>query len=110
MAKKDFDEYFLKISKQYFSLEKAMQELSIEVNQKMTDPKVLESFSKTIEPIKTSYSTLLYIKYLLDKPTKNSKHKAFDKQNVKVLEKSKGYQDKDFIEKNDKILKSLNSK
>lgn len=110
MAKKDFDEYFRKISNQYFSLNKAMQELSEEVNNNMTDPKILESFNKTIEPIKTSYSTLLYIKYLLDKPTKTSKHKKFEKQNKKVLKDSKGYQDKDYIEKNNKILEDLNSK
>ena len=110
MAKKDFDEYFVKIRNQYFSLNKAMQELSEEVNNNMTDPKILESFNKTIEPIKTSYSTLLYIKYLLDKPTKRDKHKKFERQNLKVLKDSKGYQDKDYIEKNDKILEDLNSK
>lgn len=110
MAKRDFDEYFKKISNQYFSLEKAMSELSIEVSTNMTDPSKLDAFKKTIEPIKTSYNTLLYIKYLLDIPAKNTKRKKFEKQNVKVLQQSEGYQSKDILSKNDKILSGLNSK
>ena len=110
MARKDFDEYYNKISSQLFELDKVFKELAAEADAGMVEPERLEQVKITIEPIKTSYHTLSYIKYLLDKPARKSKHERYDKQNKKVLNSSKGYHSKDYIDKNSKILGGLKNK
>lgn len=110
MARKDFDEYYNKISSQLFELDKVFKELAAEADAGMVEPERLEQVKITIEPIKTSYHTLSYIKYLLDKPAKKSKHERYDKQNKKVLNSSKGYHSRDYIDKNSQILGGLRNK
>ena len=110
MARKDFDDYYNKISSQLFELDKVFKELSDEADAGMVEPERLEQVKKTIEPIRVSYQTLSYIKYLLDKPTRKSKYDRYDRQNKKVLNSSKGYQSKDYIDKNAQILKGLKNK
>ncbi len=110
MARKDFDEYYNKISSQLFELDKVFKELAAEADAGMVEPERLEQVKITIEPIKTSYHTLSYIKYLLDKPNRKSKQDRYDKQNRKILDSTKGYHSKDYIDKNSHILRGLKSK
>jgi hypothetical protein len=110
MARKDFDEYYNKISSQLFELDKVFKDLSAEVDTGMVEPERIEQLKITIEPIKTSYHTLSYIKYLLDKPTRKSKHSRYDSQNRKILSSTKGYQSGDYIDKNSQILRGLKNK
>jgi hypothetical protein len=110
MARKDFDDYYNKISSQLFELDKVFKELSAEADAGMVEPERLEQVKITIEPIKTSYHTLSYIKYLLDKPSRKSKHSRYDRQSKKILKSSTGYHSKDYINRNNEILKGLKAK
>ena len=107
MAKKDFDEYYNKIASQLFELDKVFKDMEQEVNSGMVEPERIEQLKLTIEPIRASYHTLSYVKYLLDKPTRKSKHRRYDESKKKVLNSSRGYQSSDYINRNDKILKEL---
>jgi hypothetical protein len=110
MARKDFDEYYNKIASQLFELDRVFKDLSAEADSGMVEPERLEQVKVTIEPIKTSYQTLSYIKYLLDKPTRKSKRSRYDGQNKRVLDSTKGYQSKDYIDRNSQILRGLKGK
>lgn len=107
MARKDFDDYYNKISSQLFELDGVFKDLEREVSSGMVEPERIEQLRITIEPIRNSYHTLSYIKYLLDKPTRKSKHKRYDSQNMKLLKSSAGYHRSDIVGKNDTILKGL---
>lgn len=107
MARRDFDNYYKQICKQFHELNKAFNELAKDVSEGMVEPERHKQLEKTIEPIRASYQTLSYIKYLLDKPAKKSKHAAYDKQNIKLLTVSKGNQQNDLIARNRAILDAL---
>lgn len=107
MARRDFDAYYNKIASQLFELDKVFKELAAEADAGMVEPERLEQVKKTIEPIKNSYQTLSYIKYLLDMPARKTKISRFARQNKKLLNASKGSQSKDVVERNDKILRGL---
>lgn len=107
MARKDFDAYYNKIASQLFELDRVFKDLSAEADAGMVEPERLENVKRTIEPIRNSYQTLSYIKYLLDMPANKQKRTRFKGQNKKLLEASKGSQSKDVIERNDQILKEL---
>lgn len=85
--KKDFEEYYNKIFKQYQELQKALEEMSQEVNNGIVEPERLTNLKNTLQPVLTSFQTLSYIKYLLDKPTRKSKHKRYNTNN-KLLRNS----------------------
>lgn len=107
MARRDFDDYYNKISSQLFELDKVFKDLSAEADAGMVEPERIEQLKVTIEPIRTSYQTLSYIKYLLDKPANKRKHARYKGQNKKLLSASKGFQSADYIAKNEEILRGL---
>ena len=51
----------------------------------MTSPDVLKQLEETMRPIRDSYNTLRYVKYLLDMPNKDSKGARYINQNRKLL-------------------------
>ena len=73
MAKKHFDEYFNKIYNQYLQLQQVLEDMTKEVEQNIIAPERIEELKKTIQPVKTSYEILLYVKYLLNMPQKNQR-------------------------------------
>ena len=107
MARKHFDEYYNKICSQLFQLQQTFDEMSKEVDNRMIEPERLEQVKKTIQPIKDSYNTLSYIKYLLDMPNRKSKQPRYSSQNRKVLNNTKGYHREDIEKRNDKIIKEI---
>lgn len=107
MARKDFDNYYQQIYKQFHQLNEVFNDLAKDVAEGMVEPERQKELEKTIEPIKASYQTLSYIKYLLDKPTRKNKHESYDRRSKKLLDISKGNQQKDLVERNAKILDSL---
>lgn len=105
--KKDFDIYYSKVCKQLLALEDTFNDLAKEVSNGMVEPERQTQMENTIQPIRDSYQTLSYIKYLLDKPAKSKKHSRYKSMNKKLLEVSKGKQAKDILKRNDDILKGL---
>lgn len=107
MSKKDFDEYYFTVFKQYIGLNESLKEISEEVNKGMMDPDRLEQLKQTIQPVKSSFETLSYIKYLLDKPTRKSKSKGYAKRSSKLITMSKNNKREDIIKRNDDVLHKL---
>lgn len=104
MARKHFDDYYRVICKQYFDLNDVMKDLSEDVEKGMRTPEAVEQLKATIAPVQNNYRTLSYIKYLLDKPTRDRKVSGFNKRSRKLLLMSKGRQAKDLIEENIRAL------
>lgn len=111
MAKKHFDEYYNKIYSQLLSLEESLNVLNEDIEKGMASPEREEEFKQTIKPIRDSYLTLSYVKYLLDMPNRNSKASKYKQRNEKFLKKIQGKTGPEIIEQNQKILNDLkNSK
>lgn len=108
MAKKDFDEYVLKMKAQYKELEKTLQILSKESEGTQTDIDYVERLKKTIEPIKVNYRRLMELKLRLDQPNRKDKLPAFKRRNAKLI-KSLGESNSPeaVLEENQNILDSL---
>ena len=87
MARRDFDEYYRKIASQLFELDKVFKDLSAEADAGIVEPERIEQLKITIEPIRTSYHTLSYIKYLLDMPARKSKRARYNCQNKRCFDR-----------------------
>lgn len=79
MARKDFEEYYLKIKEQYFSTVNMLSKLGEEAGEKPIDPQIISNLEMVLAPVKNSYLQLAYIEYLLNLP-KDKKIKARNKQ------------------------------
>ena len=109
MARKDFDEYLSMITKQYIELNEVLTDLSSELEQGMIEPERLEQLKATIAPVKNSFDTLTYIKYLLDKPTRKTKHQQYNKLNKKVIANTQHVNKDAVIQNNTKIINNLSN-
>ncbi len=90
MSKKQFDEYFNNIYFQYLQLQRVLEDMSKEVEENIIPPERIEELKKTIQPVKSSYETLLYVKYLLDMPQRKSKVKKYERQELSRVKKKSG--------------------
>jgi hypothetical protein len=107
MARKDFDDYYNKVCKQFHSLKVVFDDLSKEVAEGMVEPERQKQLEATIEPIKNSYQTLSYIKYLLDKPNRKEKEARYKRMNKKLLEISEGHTQQEVLKQNQYILDNI---
>ena len=107
MARKDFDKYYNQICIQFFALNAVFEDLSKEVASGMVEPERQKQLEMTIAPIKNSYQTLSYIKYLLDKPTRKEKEPRYKRMNKKLLQISEGQHSSQVLNNNQKILDGL---
>ncbi len=107
MARKHFDEYYNKVCSQLFQLQETFNDMAKEVDSKMIEPERLEQVKKTIQPVKDSYTTLSYIKYLLDMPNRKHKQPRYKAQNKKVLDKTRGYHREDVEKRNDDLIRGI---
>ena len=84
MSKKHFDEYFSDLQKNYLDMIDVLKQCEIECSQKMVSPETIDRIKGTLEPIKDQYFSVLYMKYLLDKPAKKSKQSRYEKSTKNV--------------------------
>lgn len=106
MAKKDFDEYYNKIFKQYNDLQVTLEDMSKEVSNGMIEPERLEALKNTIAPVATSFQTLSYIKYLLDIPTRKTKCKRYNTNNY-LLKRVGDCNGNTILSKNKEIIDNI---
>lgn len=107
MARKDFDSYFSKVTKQYQDLNKVLEDLSVEAEQGIIEPERLEQLRATIQPVKNSYDTLTYINYLLNKPTRKSKHTKYNRQYAKIKKATAHVSAEVTTDSNERIINGL---
>lgn len=108
MAKKDFDNYFLKIQAQYEEFKKVLEQVSKEANETMTDIDYVDRLKQQIEPLKANYERLMYIKFLLDQPTRKEKQQGYKKR-IQKLEKTLSKQNslEQVAEENKQVLENI---
>lgn len=109
MARKHFDEYLSMVTHQYIQLNETLKDMSTEVEDGMIEPERLEQLKSTIAPVKQSFDTLNYIKYLLDKPTRSAKHKRYDGHNKKVIEATKDATMDKVVARNNEVIGNLSN-
>ena len=85
MSKKHFEQYLESVYKSYLNMERVYKAYQEECEKDMTSPDVLKQLEETMRPIRDSYNTLRYVKYLLDMPNKDSKGARYINQNRKLL-------------------------
>lgn len=107
MSKVDFEKYYTQISNQYHELVNNLKEIEEYAINNPVDPVVIDNMKKTIEPVKMSFQTVSYIKYLLDLPRRKSKVKKFEKQNKKLLSKFNKEDEVKKIRDNDKVVSNV---
>ena len=85
MSKRHFEDYLNKVYNSYLQLEKVYNTYLEECQKDMVEPERLQSLEEMIKPVKDSYNTLRYIKYLLDMPNRESKGARYINQNKRLL-------------------------
>lgn len=108
MSKRHFDEYFNKVASQYHELLEGLEEFEQLAMTEVISPDRMEAYKETLKPIKNNFMTLSYVKYLLNKPERDSKEKRYIGSNKKLL---KGLDIKrspsGIIAENSKVLEKL---
>lgn len=79
MSMKHFIAYYNELQKNYNDMVIGLQELEKACSTGMVEPERVDQFMKTMQPIKDSFLTMQYVKYLLDKPNKKSKLNKYEK-------------------------------
>lgn len=110
MARRDFEEYYDKIKRQYFQLIETLKEADRLVTEKMADPQVLENLTTILQPVKNSYMSLAYVEYLLNLPKDKKIKKRNEKQFEKLLSRiDKSKQEQSVLQLNEKTMETINS-
>ena len=104
MSMKHFNAYYQDLQENYNEMLNGLRELEQACSTGMVEPERVERYMKTLQPIKDSFLTIQYIKYLLDKPNKKVKQKKYDKQFSKSIDIEK---DEKIPEQNGVLLKEL---
>lgn len=105
MAKRDFEEYFAKITAQYQGLSQVYEDLCKDANEGMVEQGRVEQIKETLKPVTDSYNHLSYVKYLLDRPNKKSKKKRYDRANKKKLDKCGNMHGECVLKRNDEVVR-----
>lgn len=77
MSKKHFDEYYLKVCKQYSEMMYAIREIEQQSINNIMSPERLDELKKSVEPLRNNYMTLSYVAFLLNQPNKSKKQKRY---------------------------------
>lgn len=80
MAKKDVEQYYNLVCKQYVDMTNAIKELSKEVETGMAPPELLDNLKKTAHPLMQNYQRIAYIMFLLNEPKRSKKKAKYRKQ------------------------------
>lgn len=86
MSLKHFAAYYRELQDNYNEMLNGLRELEQACSSGMVEPERVDKYMKTLQPIKDSYLTVQYIKYLIDKPNKKSKQKKYDRQFSKSID------------------------
>ena len=90
MAKRDVDNYFNQVTRDYSDMVEALRDMEEEASKNLVSPEQLESMKSQVETIKNNYLRISYIIYLLNRPNKKTKHERYDK--------SKSFREKDTLD------------
>lgn len=108
MAVKHVVEYYEQICDQYKQLNDELKDFQKMVEEGIVEPERIDNLKKIIEPLKNNYMTISWIMFLLNKPQRESKEKAYQKRMRKFTEElDKRFNSDGIKDENDKVLKDL---
>ena len=84
MSIKHFNAYYTELYKNYTDMIEGLHQLEQACSSGMVEPERVDQFMKTMQPIKDSFLTMQYVKYLLDKPNKKEKLNRYEKQTKNI--------------------------
>lgn len=85
MAVKDVLKYYEEVSAQRNDMIAELRDFEALAMNNMFDPDRLEQIKQSTQPLMRNYEMISYVVYLLNKPTKKSKHSKYDKAMSKTL-------------------------
>jgi len=110
MAKKDVNLYYEDVCKQYKSMVDLLHKFEKEAEENIFPPERLEQIKENIQPMKRNMEVISYIIFLLNRPTKKSKHKNYEKLNKKLLSSiDKANTKQGILAENERVLKDLDN-
>lgn len=108
MAVKHIREYYEQVCEQYVQMNEELRDFQKEVENGLVEPERLDNLKKIIEPLKNNYMTLSWIMYLLNQPNRDSKERAYQKRNKKLIESlDKNFNKESIMKQNDEVIKSI---
>lgn len=111
MSKKDFDEYYNKICNDYSEMFETLRDMEEASMSGLVSPEQLDEIKKLIIPLKDNYMTVSWIKFLLNKPTRQKKVNRYESSNKKFISTLAITKNpKSILDKNRDILDKLNTK
>lgn len=85
MSKKDFDDYYNKICSDYSEMLETLKDMEEASLSGLVSPEQLDEIKKLIIPLKDNYMTVSWIKFLLNKPTRDKKANKYKNSNKKFI-------------------------
>ena len=108
MAVKHIKEYYEQVCEQYVQMNEELRDFQKEVENGLVEPERIENLKKIIEPLKNNYMTLSWIMYLLNQPNRDSKERAYQKRNKKLIASlDKNFNKESIMKQNDEVIKSI---
>ena len=85
-----------------------LKEFQKEVETGLIEPERLDNLKAVIEPLKNNYMTLSWIMYLLNKPQRDKKDKAYQKRTKKFTDSlDKNFDKESILKQNEEVIKSI---
>lgn len=110
MAKKDFDDYVLKLSKQCDEFKKVLESISAEAQNNLVDLDYIDHVEQQKVRIEENYQRVLFIKFLLDQPAKKKKVNKYNKTLNKIKKTlSVKNSTEAVLQENESIIKDIES-
>lgn len=108
MSLKHFKSYYNEVSAQYFEMLEDLKDMEKLFEDGMISPERVDNLKTMIAPVKDSYMTLSYVKFLLDMPNKKEKQQRYKNQNKRRLSSIEPQNTREGILNNNKnILENL---
>lgn len=85
MSVKHVKDYYRKICSQYDEMIENIKDLEREAEKGFIEPERVDRLREQVAPIKTNYERWAYMMFLLNQPNRKSKHKKYEKQNLRLL-------------------------
>ena len=108
MAVKHVKEYYEQVCEQYVQMNEELRDFQKEVENGLVEPERIDNLKALIEPLKNNYMTLSWIMYLLNKPQRESKERAYERRNRKFIESlDKKFNKEGILKQNEDVIKSV---
>ena len=108
MAVKDVKKYYEEVTSQYMEMRDELREFEKLAEENMFEPERIDAIKESIQPLMRNYEVLSYVMYLLNKPSRKSKEKAYEKRSRKILnEVTEKNTEKGVLQENCDVINNL---